>query len=263
MNKDYLYDNYRLVEFYDDMYMYDDDFELWKEYIKPGMHILEIACGTGRLTKLIAENIKNIKIDALDYSEEMIDLLEKKEEKFKFQIGTSINLIRADMRYYSSESLYDLIIISSNSLNHIELNSDMSDLFKSIYNMLKSGGKLLFDILNPKFSFLIHDINEWHDGRIYYQEKSGKYFYSDEKNRYNYKEQINYVTYRYYYCDKKGNKKIESPTSYMDIKIRLYFPQEMDYYISNTKFKVIDKYDWYDKCKFNGNTSEQIYILQK
>ena len=82
MKNDYLYDNYRLAEFYDDMYNYDDDFELWKEYIKPGMRILELACGSGRLTKLIVENVNDVIVDELDYSKEMLELLKAKIEHY-------------------------------------------------------------------------------------------------------------------------------------------------------------------------------------
>lgn len=263
MKNDYLYDNYRLVEFYDDMYDYDDDYVLWKDYIRQGMKILEMACGSGRLTKMIVEDFSDITIDALDYSKEMLELLEKKKENFCMKPGSKINLIEADMREYKTDSRYDVIIIPSNSLNHIENNEDMEKLLYNLYDMLKTDGYLLFDILNPIFSFLIHDKNEWHDGNIYYKKNTGKYFYSDEKSQYDYSTQINRVKYRYFYCNEKGDKENDSPIYNMDIKVRLYFPKEMDYYIAKSNFKLIKKYDWYDKRTYEGNTSEQIYVLQK
>ncbi len=263
MNKDYLYDNYRLVDFYDDMYCYEEDFNLWREYIKPGMRILEIACGSGRLTKLIAESFEDVTIDALDYSKEMLGLLTNKMPSFNTKAGTNINPIEADMRYYTSEIKYDIIIIPSNSLNHIETNIDMQNVIASVYSLLKDGGYFLFDILNPIFQFLINKDKKWRFGEIYLQKKTGKYFYSDERNEYDYATQINNVEYRYYYCEKDGTKLPDSPTYRMDIKVRLYYPQEMDYYINNSLFKVVAKYDWYNKKEYTGKTSEQIYVLQK
>lgn len=263
MKNDYLYDNYRLAEFYDDMYNYEDDFELWKEYIKPGMHILELACGSGRLTKLIVENFNDVIVDALDYSKEMLELLNAKKEHYNIKPGTQINVIEADMRDYITDEKYDLIIIPSNSLNHIEENCDMESLLNNLHKLLKPSGFLLFDILNPIFQFLMHHENEWHDGEIYQQSKTGKYFYTDEKSKYDYGTQINHVQYRYYYCTEDGIKLEESPVYRMDIKVRLYFPQEMDFYISKTQFKNINKYEWYNRKTFTGSTSEQIYVLQK
>lgn len=263
MKNDYLYDNYRLAEFYDDMYNYDDDFELWKEYIKPGMSILELACGSGRLTKLIVENVNDVIVDELDYSKEMLELLKAKIEHYNTKPGVQINIIEADMRDYITDEKYDLILIPSNSLNHIEENRDMESLLHNLYKLLKPGGFLLFDILNPIFQFLMHRENEWHDGEIYQQSKTGKYFYTDEMSKYDYGTQINNVQYRYFYCTKDGVKLEDSPVYRMDIKVRLYFPQEMDFYISKTEFKYIDKYEWYNRRTFIGSTSEQIYVLQK
>ncbi|WP_026504380.1 class I SAM-dependent methyltransferase [Butyrivibrio sp. NC3005] len=263
MKNDYLYDNYRLVEFYDDMYNYDDDFELWKEYIKSGMQVLEMACGSGRLTRIIVENIAGVTVDALDYSKEMLELLDRKKSFFAMKQESKINLIEADMREYKTEKRYDVIIIPSNSLNHIEENEDMENLLNNLYSMLKPNGYLLFDILNPIFSFLVHDENEWHDGNVYYKESCKKYFYSDEKSKYDYSTQINSVKYRYFYCNKQGDKDAESPEYNMDIKVRLYFPKEMDYYVTKSDFTSVKKYDWYDRRPYIGKTSEQIYVLQK
>lgn len=262
MKDDYLFDNYRLAEFYDDMYNYIEDFKLWKNYIKSGMNILELACGSGRLTKLMLENFENITVNALDYSKEMLDLLRKKKEKYEIKSNNKLKIIESDMRYYKGNEKYDLIIIPSNSLNHIEINGDMEFLLNNLYGLLNTGGYLVFDILNPIFSFLINR-DKWNSGKIYKHSNTDKFFYTDEKSQYDYATQINHVQYRYYYCSEEGKKLKNTPIFKMNIKVRLYFPQEMDYYISKTEFKVIGKYEWYDKKPFRGKTSEQIYVLQK
>jgi len=260
---DYYYDNYRLADFYDDMYIYDADYELWKKYIKPGMRILEVACGTGRLTKILLENEVDIHIDALDYSQEMLDILNEKVKAFKVNKGNSLNVIKADMRNYSSDEKYDLIIIPSNSLNHIETNEDFKDTLANMYDLLKENGVFLFDVLNPMFQFLLREQNQRYDGKIYQQKNTGKYFYSDETSHYDAAEQINYVTYQYFYCDKNGTKLEESAIYKMDIKVRLFFPQEINYFLSESPFKTFEKYGWYDEREFDGKTPEQIFVLRK
>lgn len=263
MNNDYWYDNYRLAEFYDDIYIYDDDYKLWSEYIKEGDNILEIASGTGRLTKLILENNKRISLDAVDYSQEMLDILEQKINGWNIDKTNRIKLINDDMRYFISSNKYDVIIISANSLNHIEKNDDFEITLSNMYELLKVGGILLFDILNPRFEYLIRDPEKDYDGEIYIQSKTKRYFHVSEKSYYDISSQINHVMYRYFYCDKHGIKEDDSPEYRMNVKVRLYFPQEADYYISKSKFNNFKKYGWYDRRSFDGSTPEQIYVLQR
>lgn len=263
MNNDYIFDSYRLAEFYDYIYFYEDDYELWSHFLSPGKKVLEVACGTGRLTRLLLENNKDISLDVLDYSEEMLEILKTKLENWKFSKSNTINIIRADMRSYYSSQKYDVIIISSNSLNHIETNEDMQLTINNMYNHLNPGGVLLFDILNPKFEYLIRDLDNDYDEKIYWHSKKKCYFQLSEKSKYDSSTQINHVVYTYTYCNKDGKKKEDSPEYQMSIKVRLYFPQEIDYYLSNSKFKIYKKYGWYDMREFDGTTSEQIFVLQR
>lgn len=263
MKNDYLYDDYRLAEFYDDIYIYDDDYELWSKYIKQGSHILEVACGTGRLTKLIIENNKSISLDALDYSQEMLDILKQKIGKWSFDKSNKLNIFNGDMRYFTSEHKYDVIIISANSLNHIETNGDFDLTINNMYELLKPGGVLLFDILNPKFEYLVRDPEKNYDEEIYMQRETKRFFQTSERSNYDIRTQINHVTYKYNYCSKDGVKDADEPVYFMSIKVRLYFPQESDYYISKSKFESFEKYGWYDMRDFDGTTPEQIYVLQR
>src|SRR5690606_27829937 len=142
--------------------------------------------------------------DALDYSKEMLDILKHKLPKFSIKSSNSVNVIQADMRYYDTDKRYDLIIIPSNSLNHIETNEDIKRTLMKMYSLLKDGGYLLFDILNPAFEFLLRDPNVTYDERIVAQSKTNKYFYTAETSKYDYATQINRVVYTYYYCDSNG-----------------------------------------------------------
>jgi ubiquinone/menaquinone biosynthesis C-methylase UbiE len=80
---DYFYEKYRLADFYDDQYnRFTHDIQFWVNYAKNAKNILEIACGTGRITKDLVK--LNSKITAFDYSEEMLEeMLEEMKNKFK------------------------------------------------------------------------------------------------------------------------------------------------------------------------------------
>ncbi|KYG30578.1 class I SAM-dependent methyltransferase [Bacillus gaemokensis] len=258
---DYFYENYRMADFYDDQYgVVEHDIPFWLDITKDQNEILEIACGTGRITIPLLEAGK--KVHAIDYSDEMLKILDEKINSKYPEFKDQIFMQNQDMRNLNLNKKFDMIIITSNSLNHIETNKDLQKTFQSIHNHLNENGVLVFDILNPKFNFLLRDPNGVYAEEILKYGESNKFFKTWENNSYSYKEQINYVTYYYQFCDESGTNTAENIIK-MQLKVRLYFPQEIDYVIQKSGFKIRKKYDWYDQRPWEGNTGEQILILEK
>ncbi|MCL1935336.1 MAG: class I SAM-dependent methyltransferase [Defluviitaleaceae bacterium] len=256
---DYFYENYRLAEFYDELYGDISDIPFWLRYINTNEDVLEIACGTGRLTIPLSEKMQKGIIYALDYSSEM---LEKLNEKIAYSDHKDkIFPILGDMRNFDLGKKFKTIIISANSLNHIEKNEDLIKVFENFKNHLDDDGKILFDVLNPKFEFLQRDFNKRYDFMVI--KKGNLYFSMEESNRYEHKTQINSVSYFYNYCDANGVKTYGHSEYRMDIKVRLFFPQEMDAYIKFLGLKIDGKFDNFNGDNFTGKTSEQIYIVSK
>ena len=127
-------------------------------------------------------------------------------------------------------------------------------------NHLEEDGVLIFDILNPYPRFLVRDMGQEYDHRTYRNITNEKKFKMWENSSYNKAEQINYVNYFYQYLDEA-----DLPTGNIiqtTIKVRLYYPQEMDMFLKMSGYKF-EKYDWYDFSKFSGAKSEQIYFIRK
>ena len=110
--EDYLYDNYRLAEFYESIYgQIQADFPVWKKGIEGATNVLELACGTGRVTLELAKQ-KNVNIVALDYSEEMLDLLKNKISRYNVN---NVSVIQGDMRDFDLRKKFDTILITCHS----------------------------------------------------------------------------------------------------------------------------------------------------
>lgn len=259
--KDYFYENYRMADFYDDQYgVVNHDIPFWLNITSNQSEVLEIASGTGRITLPLLKTGK--KIYAIDYSDEMLTILNDKIDANFMDLKKNITIKNADMRYLNLDKKFDMIIITSNSLNHIETNEDIEKTFKSISNHLNDNGILVFDVLNPKFEFLLRDPKGIYFEEVLKHTKSNRYFKTWENNEYSYGEQINYVTYYYQFSDENGNPTTDEIVK-MRLKVRLFYPQEMDYLIQKSDFEIIHKYDWYDNRSWNGKTGEQIYVLKK
>ncbi len=96
--------------------------------------VLEVACGTGEILKLLSEQNETF---GIDISSKMIELAREKDKKSIYQVG--------DMRSFNLEKEFDLILCPYDSINHLLSFSDWEKTFANIKNHLKDKGKFIFD----------------------------------------------------------------------------------------------------------------------
>ncbi len=156
MANDYFFDGYRMTKYYDD-YLggHTEDFDFWPACLSGREKILEIACGTGRITIPLLKLGK--RITALDYSSEMLELLYRKTEAYRDQL----TIVNGDMRNYKLNQRFDAVIITANSVNHLETHGIWKKRLNVRQNIYLSEGSLsltLF-ILNCAICCEISSIN--------------------------------------------------------------------------------------------------------
>lgn len=115
MNSDYkvgdlIYD----ANIYDGMNTSMDDLQFYKRWLPKNKdaRILELCCGTGRLTLPIAKD--GYDISGVDYTASMLHQAKMKAA----EAGLRINFIQADIRTLDLQKKYDLIFIPFNSIHH-------------------------------------------------------------------------------------------------------------------------------------------------
>ena len=116
MNSDYkvgdlIYD----ANIYDGMNTSMDDLQFYKRWLPKNKdaRILELCCGTGRLTLPIAKD--GYDISGVDYTASMLHQAKMKAA----EAGLRINFIQADIRTLDLQKKYDLIFIPFNSIHHL------------------------------------------------------------------------------------------------------------------------------------------------
>ncbi|MCK8817251.1 class I SAM-dependent methyltransferase [Natroniella sulfidigena] len=107
--------------------------------------LLDLATGTG--TYPIALAGQGYQISAIDLSEQMINIANKKAE----QEGVNIDFQNADMKeidqLYSNED-FDLISCIGNSLVHLDGIKELTEVITKIYSLLKEEGTFALQIVN-------------------------------------------------------------------------------------------------------------------
>lgn len=134
MNTDYKVGDFIYnADIYDGLNKSLSDLEFYKKWLPQNKDakILELCCGTGRLTIPIAKDGYNIK--GVDYT---LSMLERAREK-AFQAELKIDFIEADIRELNLGEKFDLIFIPFNSIHHLYKNEDLFDALKVVRNHLK------------------------------------------------------------------------------------------------------------------------------
>jgi ubiquinone/menaquinone biosynthesis C-methylase UbiE len=109
--KSFLYDG-KQYDAHFGPYTHDVPFYL-RQIRKYGEPVLELACGTGRITIPLAE--KGIKITGLDISKSMLSQA-KKNSKEK---GVDVEWVKADCRDFRLKKKFNLIFFPINSICHL------------------------------------------------------------------------------------------------------------------------------------------------
>lgn len=107
-------------------------------------NILEMACGTGTLTKMMAEKYF---VHAFDFSEEMLIVAQNKMVN-----NRNATFLKADMRRMNMGRKFDSCLCVCDGLNYIIDDDDISKIFNNVFNHLEDGGVFIFD-MNSDYKF--------------------------------------------------------------------------------------------------------------
>ena len=116
---------------------------------RTGGPVLELACGTGRLSVPLAEDGRDVV--GVDISASMLGAARRKASLR----GVEIEFVEADMRSFELGRAFALVIVSCNSLSHLVTNDELVGALRRIGRHLAPGGLLAFDVANPQIAELV------------------------------------------------------------------------------------------------------------
>ncbi|KQC12888.1 MAG: hypothetical protein APR63_10010 [Desulfuromonas sp. SDB] len=146
------FDYQSVFEVDDYLYFYEDgltaerterevNFLIEQMGITPSHRILDIPCGFGRHTNLLAE--KGFEITGVDFSSGFLEIAEKEAK----ERGLTVNYIQEDMRNIAFREEFERIFMAFTSFGYFNDNENIQ-VIKNFYKALKPGGLLCFDTFN-------------------------------------------------------------------------------------------------------------------
>lgn len=134
--------------------IYDDimgavPYNLWYDYLheimdfyklKKADKVLDLACGTGNMSILFAEN--NYQVTGIDLSSQMLEVAREKAE----EIEQEIVFINSDLRDFHVREKYDMAYCLFDSINYILKKDELRMVFDNVYQSLAEEGFFIFDM---------------------------------------------------------------------------------------------------------------------
>lgn len=144
-----LYDHVRLYGQRQDVPFYIE------EARRSGGPVLELGCGTGRV--LIPTARAGFEITGLDRAGGMLARLRENLAREPMEVRDRITLVEGDMRDFELGHQFALVTIPFRGFQHQVGIADQLACLESIRRHLAPGGRLVFDLFNPHFKYLVAD----------------------------------------------------------------------------------------------------------
>lgn len=128
--------------------MADHDLAFYVEYARRNRRgVLEIACGTGRVTLPLAR--AGHRVWGLDLSPAMLAVLERKLRSLPQEVRSRIRVSRANMAEFSLNRTFDLIIIPFRGFQALTDPDDVLRCLGSVRRHLTDDGLFILDVFDP------------------------------------------------------------------------------------------------------------------
>lgn len=212
--------------------------------------LIEIACGTGRITGPLAADLRRrhpaARIVGIDNSKEMLQRARKRDARISWVLG--------DMRAPPVKDSFDLAICCFNVLQEMLTDADMVQALSSIRRLLSRKGRFAFDIYQPNTEWLNRPLRN-HLARSAIG-SDGRPMEVREDTHYDSRSRIVTFDWRLVPCSHDE----EPPVARMQFYVRQYFPDEIDRLLAAAGLKVCQRYGDFDKSPFAKHSKKQILI---
>ena len=211
-----------------------------------GSRVLELGCGSGRLTIPVAQN--GVDIMGADVSLPMLQSARAKA----VTLGLKVPFVQADMRQFEFGARFSAILIPGNSLLHLVTSKDLWQCLASVRRHLAPGGKLVFDISKWDLARLAREPRERHLVLRVTHPQRGE-ITVQETAEYDAAEQTRRVVWYLSAPDEPDFQIIE-------YRLRVIFPQELVLLLDYAGFHLEARYGEFTREAFSATSRRQVCI---
>ncbi|KYG98884.1 class I SAM-dependent methyltransferase [Bradyrhizobium sp. DOA1] len=212
-----------------------------------GNRVLDLACGSGRLTIPLAQ--AGLEVVGADLSPAMLESARNQARAHAVEPG----FVQADMRDFDlGGRTFETIIVAMNSVLHLHSLDDFKGFFGSVGRHLSPNGRLVFDAFLPDIALLNADPDK--------RELIGTVVHDDlgmitveETARYEPLAQVRHVDWYW-------SSEAEKDFWQVKLPMRSIFPQEMPLLIASGGLRLITRFGDFDRGPLAAGSMRQICL---
>jgi SAM-dependent methyltransferase len=232
------------------------DLPYWESVVRSlaPRRMLELACGTGRLTIPLARLGVIEELVALDNSAPFLERLRSRLD------GEPVTVVESDMRAPEVEGPFDLIVIPFNSLAYLTSLSSRLACLRAACSLLAPGGRFAFDLVAPRYDFINEAMGPCPPTRVDADHAAPDYGVSRFRRRYTDTYDPSTQTlrstnrYEIFYEDGRVEHRMT------DLDWHIYFPDELTLLLETSGLAVVERYGDYDRSTFGPASRRFLWL---
>ncbi len=233
---------------YDDEHWWKkDDLDFWRDQLdkSAGKTVLELACGTGRIAGPLLE--KGADFTGIEISPEFCDRARTK----LIDYGERVSIHQGDIRNFTLNRKFDLIIIGFNSFLHLLTDDDALACLACVRNHMHKNSRFVIDIFLPNPLFLYRPEGMRYPVMEYRESQTDQLIQVEETNWYDPETGINKI--RWYYNSDDVDDQI------LEFSMRMFWPDTMNCLLIDSGLKINHVWGDYSGTDFSESSNLHIY----
>ena len=227
-----------------------------RKAVEAGGPVLELGCGTGRITVPIAES--GVDIHALDASESMLALLRRKLIGRSPEAQARVHPVVGDMRSFELSERFALIIAPFRTFLHNVTEADRLACLARVRQHLRPSGRFAFNVFHPSLEFMAQHAGA--HARVWrwlgtHPLESGGFVVRSDANRYDTVRQLVHSLHRYEEYDADGQL---VRTSIHQLMLAYLYPAEIRHMLAQAGFAHVTMKGGFNGQEFSRDGDELV-----
>jgi SAM-dependent methyltransferase len=246
------------ADVYDSVYSYvRDDIPFYvDEAIAAGGPVLELGCGTGRVTIPIAT--AGVDITGVDSSPAMLDIARRKADVSPQ--GKRPQLVEGDMRALDLGRQFQLVIIPFRGFLALMTVEDQMSALSSISSHLAPGGRLVFDVFVPDLDMLVQEGDTPYHLRDVVDAETGRRLVLWHQSAYDNHAQVIDARIIVEELDEAGTV---AKRYYRDFQLRYAHRWELHHLLTASGYTVDDLYGDFERTPFDEDGADMVWVASR